>query len=31
MAPEFEDIAHDLETGDVELRHPEPMPQMTDR
>src|SRR5690349_3429031 len=27
----LEDLAHDLETGAVEPRHPELMPQMTDR
>jgi hypothetical protein len=29
MAQDFEDIAYDLETGAVEVRHPELLPQMS--
>ncbi|MBO0735512.1 MAG: hypothetical protein J2P48_02930 [Alphaproteobacteria bacterium] len=29
MAEDFDDIAHDLETGAVEIRHPELMPQLS--
>jgi hypothetical protein len=28
MAKDFEDIAHDLETGAVDVRHPELLPQL---
>jgi hypothetical protein len=29
MAQDFEDIAYDLETGAVDVRHPELLPQLT--
>jgi hypothetical protein len=29
MAEDFDDIAHDLETGAVDIRHPELLPQLS--